>query len=46
MAGPFTDFHGKVDEIYPEKGRLNVLISFMGQQRAIVLNLPQVQKVR
>jgi transcriptional antiterminator NusG len=46
MAGPFTDFHGMVEEIHPEKGRLDVLINLMGQQQAIVLTLPQVEKVR
>jgi transcriptional antiterminator NusG len=45
MGGPFTDFHGIVEEIHPEKGKLDVVINLMGQQQAIVLNLPQVQKV-
>ena len=45
VAGPFTDFHGKVDEINPEKGKLKVLVNMFGRETPVELDLLQVEKV-
>jgi transcriptional antiterminator NusG len=45
VDGPFTDFHGKVDEINPEKGKLKVLVSMFGRETPVELDLLQVEKV-
>ena len=44
-CGPFTDFHGKVDEINPEKGKLKVLVNMFGRETPVELDLLQVEKV-
>jgi transcriptional antiterminator NusG len=46
VDGPFTDFHGKVDEINPEKGKLKVLVNMFGRETPVELDLLQVEKVR
>jgi transcription termination/antitermination protein NusG len=45
VDGPFTDFHGKVDEINPEKGKLKVLVNMFGRETPVELDLLQVEKV-
>ncbi len=45
VDGPFTDFHGKVDEINPEKGKLKVLVNMFGRETPVELDLMQVEKV-
>src|SRR5205823_2778496 len=42
VDGPFTDFHGKVDEINPEKGKLKVLVNMFGRETPVELDLLQV----
>src|SRR5260370_183159 len=44
VDGPFTDFHGKVDEINPEKGKLKVLVNMFGRQTPFELDLLQAEK--
>ncbi len=39
------DFHGKVDEINPEKGKLKVLVNMFGRETPVELDLLQVEKV-
>src|ERR1700747_1491419 len=41
VDGPFTDFHGKVDEINPEKGKLKVLVNMFGRETPVELDLLQ-----
>jgi len=46
VDGPFTDFHGKVDEINPEKGKLKVLVNMFGRETPVELDLLQVERLR
>lgn len=46
VDGPFTDFHGKVDDINPERGKLKVLVNMFGRETPVELDLLQVEKVR
>ena len=41
----FTDFHGKVDDINPERGKLKVLVNMFGRETPVELDLLQVEKV-
>jgi len=45
VDGPFTDFHGKVVEIDPAKGKLKVLVNMFGRETPVELDLLQVEKV-
>jgi len=43
--GPFTDFMGTVDEIYPEKGKVRVLVSFFGRETPVEVDFRQVERI-
>ncbi len=43
--GPFEDFVGAVDEIYPEKGKVRILVSFFGRETPVELDFLQVEKL-
>ena len=43
--GPFADFIGVVDSIDPDKGKLNVLVSFFGRETPVELDFLQVEKL-
>ncbi len=43
--GPFENFIGTVEEIYPEKGKLKVLVSMFGRETPIELEFHQVVKI-
>jgi len=45
VEGPFADFTGTVDELYPEKGKVRVLVSFFGRETPIELDFLQIEKV-
>lgn len=45
VEGPFADFTGTVDEIYAEKGKVKVLVSFFGRETPIELDFLQVEKI-
>ncbi len=45
VEGPFADFTGTVDELYPDKGKVRVLVSFFGRETPIELDFLQVEKV-
>ena len=38
MKGPFTDFSGKVQEVYPEKGKVKVEVSLFGRPTSVELD--------
>jgi len=43
--GPFEDFVGGVDEIYPDKGKVRILVSFFGRETPVELDFLQVEKI-
>jgi transcriptional antiterminator NusG len=45
IDGPFVDFVGTVDEVYQEKGKVSVLVSFFGRETPVELDLLQVEKL-
>jgi len=42
--GPFKDFHGIVDTIDREKGKVRVLVSFFGRETPVELDFLQVER--
>lgn len=42
--GPFANFHGVVDSIDREKGKVRVLVSFFGRETPIELDFLQVER--
>jgi transcriptional antiterminator NusG len=45
ITGPFENFIGTVEEIYPEKSKLKVLISMFGRETPVELELTQIEKL-
>ena len=43
--GPFEDFVGTVDEIYGDKGKVRILVSFFGRETPVELDFLQVEKI-
>ncbi|NDY42333.1 transcription termination/antitermination protein NusG [Dissulfurirhabdus thermomarina] len=43
--GPFANFHGEVDEVKPEKGKVRVMVSIFGRATPVELEFAHVQKV-
>jgi transcriptional antiterminator NusG len=44
IAGPFQDFIGGIEEIFPEKRKLKVLVAMFGRETPVELDFTQVQK--
>jgi transcriptional antiterminator NusG len=44
VEGSFLDFHGTVDEVYPEKGKARVLVSFFNRETPIEVDLLQIER--
>jgi transcriptional antiterminator NusG len=44
VDGPFTDFHGVVDDIDTERGRVRLMVSFFGRETPLELDFLQVEK--
>jgi transcriptional antiterminator NusG len=44
IEGSFTDFSGTVDEVYPEKGKARVLVSFFNRETPIEVDLLQIER--
>jgi len=42
--GPFVDFVGVVDEVYPERAKVKVLVSFFGRETPVELDFLQVER--
>ena len=44
VEGSFLDFHGTVDEVYPDKGKARVLVSFFNRETPIEVDLLQIER--
>jgi len=45
VEGPFADFVGAVDDVFEEKCKVKVLVSFFGRETPVELDYLQVEKV-
>ncbi len=45
ISGPFENFVGVIEEIYPDKAKLRVMVSMFGRETPIELDFTQVQKI-
>ncbi|MDR3011785.1 MAG: transcription termination/antitermination protein NusG [Chitinispirillales bacterium] len=43
--GPFKDFDGTVDKVYPEKGKVNVMVSVFGRSTPVEVDFVQVAPI-
>lgn len=45
VEGSFVDFNGTVDEVYPDKGKARVLVSFFNRETPIEVDLLQIERL-
>ena len=44
ISGPFQNFIGTVEEIFPDKGKIKVLVAMFGRETPVELDFTQAQK--
>lgn len=42
--GPFTGFHGEIEEVYPDKKKLKIMVKIFGRKSPLELGYLQVEK--
>jgi transcriptional antiterminator NusG len=45
-SGPFANFSGVVEEIYPDRGKCKVMVTVFGRATAVELDIAEVEKAR
>ena len=45
VEGPFAEFSGTVQELYPDKGRARVMVSFFNRETPVDVDFLQLEKV-
>jgi transcriptional antiterminator NusG len=45
IDGPFESFVGTIDEVYPEKNKLKVMVGIFGRNAPVEVDLLQVEKI-
>ena len=45
IDGPFTEFNGRVEEVFPEKGKVKVVVSLFGRPTPLELDYLQLKKL-
>ena len=45
VEGNFLDFTGIVDEVYPDKGKARVLVSFFNRETPVEVDLLQIERL-
>ncbi|GHT08902.1 transcription termination/antitermination protein NusG [Bacteroidia bacterium] len=43
-VGPFTGFHGEIEEVYPDKKKIKVMVKIFGRKSPLELGYLQVEK--
>ena len=44
VDGPFVDFMGVVDEVFPDRAKVKVLVSFFGRETPVELDFLQIER--
>ena len=45
-SGPFANFSGGVEEVYPDRGKCKVMVTVFGRATAVELDISEVEKAR
>jgi len=45
IEGPFADFMAVVDDLFPDRGKVRVLVSFFGRETPVEMDFMQVERI-